>query len=127
MGIITGRVGPEVDSALEMLEAYSGERWWEVVIPADLMPKPDARALNLAIAGISGGVGAGLYVGDTGDDLAVVHNYRAQRQLTDPQILAVSLVYPHEVALYQERGADVIISHIHEIARCLPNYRAATC
>jgi phosphoglycolate phosphatase-like HAD superfamily hydrolase len=122
MGIITGRVGPEVDFALEMLEAYSGERWWEVVIPADLMPKPDARALRLAIEGIQGSVGAALYVGDTGDDLAVVQNYRAQRQPTDPEVLAVSLVYPHEVQLYQERGADVVISHIHEIARCLPAY-----
>lgn len=121
MGIITGRVGPEVDIALEMLEAYSGERWWEVVVAADLMPKPDPRALRLAIAGIAGGVGAGLYVGDTGDDLAVVLNYRAQRQATDPPILAVALVYPHEVELYQQRGADFVISHINEIVRCLPD------
>ena len=122
MGIITGRIGPEVDIALEMLEASSGERWWEVVIPADLVPKPDPRALQLAIAGIANGIGSGLYVGDTGDDLAVVRNYCALRQPTEPQILAVALAYPHEVALYQERGADFVISHIHEIIRCLPNY-----
>lgn len=119
MGIITGRVGPEVDIALEMLEAYSGERWWEVVIAADQMPKPDPRALQMALAGIAGEIGTGLYVGDTGDDLAVVLNYRAQRQPADPQILAVSLVYPHEVELYQQRGADFVISHINEIVRCL--------
>lgn len=120
MGIITGRVGPEVDIALEMLEAYSGERWWEVVISADLMPKPDPRALQLAIAGIAGGVKAGLYVGDTGDDLSVVLNYHAQRQSGEPEILAVVLAYPHEVGLYQERGADFVISHINDIVRCLP-------
>ena len=121
MGIITGRVGPEVDFALEMLEAYSGERWWEVVIPADLMPKPDPHALRLALAGIADDVKAALYVGDTADDLAVVQNYRVQPQPNDPPIFAVALVYPHETALYQERGADFVISHIHEITRCLPD------
>lgn len=119
MGIITGRVGPEVDIALEMLEEYCGERWWEVVIPADLMPKPDARALQLAIAGIPGQIGAGLYVGDTGDDLDVVLNYRTLRRPADPEILAVSLVYPHELSLYQQRGADFVISHINEIKRVI--------
>jgi phosphoglycolate phosphatase-like HAD superfamily hydrolase len=120
MGIITGRVGPEVDSALEMLEAHCGERWWEVIIPADMMPKPDPRALQMAIAGVPGGIGTGLYVGDTGDDLDVVLNYHTQRQPTDPEILAVSLVYPNEVAFYQQRGTDFIISHITAITRCLP-------
>ena len=120
MGIITGRVGPEVDIALEMMEAYCGERWWEIVIPADLMPKPDPRALQMALAGISGGTGGALYVGDTGDDLALVQNYRTLRQPDNPEILAVSLVYPHELELYQQRGADFIIEHIVDITRCLP-------
>jgi phosphoglycolate phosphatase-like HAD superfamily hydrolase len=119
LGIITGRIGPEVDIALEMLEEYSGERWWEVVIPADLAPKPDPRALRLALAGIAEPVSAALYVGDTGDDLDVVLNYRAERRESEPPVLAVSLVYPTEVALYQQRGADFVISHINEIARCL--------
>lgn len=48
-GLITGRVGPEVDSALERIEAYCGTRWWDVVISADQAPKPDPRALQLAI------------------------------------------------------------------------------
>jgi phosphoglycolate phosphatase-like HAD superfamily hydrolase len=121
MGIITGRVGPEVEIALEMLEAACGERWWEVVIPADVAAKPDPYALQLAIAGIPGGIAGGLYVGDTGDDLDVVLNYRTVRQSTDPEILAVSLVYPQEVALYQQRGSDFIIAHIAEITRCLPD------
>jgi HAD superfamily phosphatase len=126
MGIITGRVGPEVDIALEMMEAYCGERWWEVVIPADVMPKPDPRALQLALAGIPGGIDSALYVGDTGDDLAVVQNYRAARQPGDPEILAVSLVYPHEVELYQQRGADFIIEHINDIVLCLPEKLSAS-
>lgn len=119
MGIITGRIGPEVDIALEMLEAYCGERWWDVVIPATVMPKPDPRALKLAIDGIAGEVSAGLYIGDTGDDLGVVLNYRAIRRPADPEMLAVSLVYPHEIALYQQRGADFVIEHIQQIWQCL--------
>lgn len=118
-GIITGRVGPEVDFALEMLEALSGERWWEVVVPADLAPKPDPRALRLALAALSDPVRAALYVGDTGDDLDLVLKYRATRQEGEPPVLAVSLVYPEEVALYQQRGADVVISHIGALVRCL--------
>jgi HAD superfamily phosphatase len=70
MGMITGRVGPEVDSALERLEAYSGERWWEVVISADICPKPDPRAMRLAIESV--GTQGGLYIGDTADDLDLV-------------------------------------------------------
>jgi phosphoglycolate phosphatase-like HAD superfamily hydrolase len=119
MGIITGRVGPEVDIALEMMEAYCGERWWEVVVPADVLAKPDPQAMQMALAAFPQ-ARSGLYVGDTGDDLAVVLNYRSVSQPGDPQMLAVSLVYPAEMELYQQRGADVIISHIHEIERCLP-------
>jgi HAD superfamily phosphatase len=125
MGIITGRVGLEVDMALEMLEAHSGERWWEVVISADIMPKPDPRALQQAIAGIHDGVRSGLYVGDTADDLDVVLNYRTLRQPDEPEILAVSLIYPHEVVLYQQRNTDFIISHINDIIHCLPDQIAA--
>jgi len=121
MGIITGRVGPEVDMALEMMEAGCGERWWETIISADLAPKPDPHALQLAIAAIPGGISSGLYVGDTGDDLDVVLNYRAVRQSTDPEILAVSLLHPHEVSFYQQRGTDFIISNIIDIVRCLPD------
>jgi HAD superfamily phosphatase len=119
MGIITGRVGPEVDIALEMMEAHCGERWWEVVISAEIMPKPDPRALQMAISAIPARIEGALYVGDTGDDLQVVLNYRKVRQPNDPEILAVSLVYPHERELYQERGADFVLSHIHEIVKCL--------
>lgn len=119
MGIITGRIGPEVDAALAMLEAYSGERWWEVVVAADRVPKPDPRALQLALEALSGPVSAALYVGDTGDDLDLVLNYRASRRESEPPVLAVSLVYPEEVALYQQRGADFVVCHVHEIVRCL--------
>jgi phosphoglycolate phosphatase-like HAD superfamily hydrolase len=122
MGIITGRVGPEVDVAQEMLEAYSGERWWEVVIPADLALKPDPQALRLALAALAGPVSGALYVGDTGDDLEVVLGYRASRSTGELPVLAVSLVYPEEATLYRQRGADFVILHIRGLVRCLPGW-----
>ncbi len=120
LGIITGRVGPEVDIALEMMEAHARERWWDVVVSADLAPKPDPRALQLAIAGIPGGVGGGLYIGDTGDDLDVVMNYRAVKSKDDPDILIAMLVYEHEVEVYKQRGADFIVRSVMDVVECLP-------
>ena len=115
MGMITGRVGPEVDSALERMEAYCGERWWDVVIPADICPKPDPRAIRLAIEGMGAGVGGGMFIGDTGDDLDVVLNYRATKQEDEPDMLAVMLAYQDEVALYQQRGADMIVVSVTDL------------
>lgn len=121
LGMITGRVGPEVDIALEMMESYTGSRWWDIVISADICPKPDPLALQLAIKDISGEVGGGLYIGDTGDDLDLVLNYRAIKKEDEPEILAAMLVHPFEEALYQQRGADFIVGSVMDITRCLPD------
>ena len=120
LGIITGRVGPEVDIALEMMQAHTGERWWDVVISADQVPKPDPRAMQLAIAGIPGGIGGGLYIGDTGDDLDVVLNYRAIKQPDEPEVLMAMLVYAHEIEVYKQRGADFIVGSVVDVMACLP-------
>src|SRR6266480_198903 len=121
LGMITGRVGPEVDIALEMMEAHVGTRWWDVVISADICPKPDPHALQLAIKGIRGEVGGGLYIGDTGDDLDLVLNYRALKKGSQPEILTVMLVHPYEEALYQQRGSDFIVGSVMDVIRCLPH------
>lgn len=118
LGMITGRVGPEVDSALERLEAYSGSRWWDVIISANQAPKPDPRALQLAIDAV--GTKGGLYIGDTADDHDVVINYRAIKKAGDPEILVAMLVHDDEVAVYQERGADFIVGSVEEVISCLP-------
>ena len=118
LGMITGRVGPEVDSALERMEAYSGERWWDVVIPADICPKPDPRALRLAIDAV--GAKGGLYIGDTADDLDLVLNYAAGKKEHDPEILATMLVNASELAIYQKRGADFIVGSVMDVMDCLP-------
>ena len=118
MGMITGRVGPEVDSALERLEAYSGIHWWEVVISANQSPKPNPRALQLAIEAV--GAQGGLYVGDTADDHDLVINYRAVKKEHDPEILVAMLVHEDEVRVYEERGADFIIGEAEDVVGCLP-------
>lgn len=118
LGMITGRVGPEVDSALERLEAYSGGRWWDVVISASQCSKPDPRALQLAIEAV--GARGGIYIGDTADDHDLVINYSAIRKPSDPEILAVMLVQDDEIAIYQQRGADMIIGKAEDVLACLP-------
>lgn len=118
LGMITGRVGPEVDSALERMEAYSGGRWWDVVISADTWPKPDARALQAAIHAV--GTRGGLYIGDTADDHDLVINYKEVKRMDEPEILAVMLVHEDEVAVYQEREVDFIVGSVADIVECLP-------
>jgi len=118
LGMITGRVGPEVDSALERIAAYSGARWWDVMISATQCPKPDPRALQLAIEAT--GARGGMYIGDTADDHDLVINYSAIRKPTDPEILAVMLVHDDEIAIYQQRGADMIIGKVEDVLECLP-------
>jgi len=118
LGLITGRVGPEVDSALERMEAYCGERWWEVVISADQCPKPDPRALQLAIEAV--GTRGGLYVGDTADDHDLVINYQSIKQAGDPEILMAMLVHADEAEIYQKRGVDFIIGGVEDLLACLP-------
>ncbi|HET9922252.1 MAG TPA: HAD family hydrolase [Ktedonobacteraceae bacterium] len=118
LGLITGRVGPEVDSALERMEAYSGSRWWDIVISADEAPKPDPRALQLAIEAVQSK--GGLYVGDTADDHDVVLNYRAIKTDEEPEFLAVMLVHEDEVSVYQERGAEFIVGSVEDVLGCLP-------
>ena len=113
MGLITGRLGPEVDSAIERLEAYSGERWWQVVVSAEQYFKPDPRALRSAIAQV--GTRGGLYIGDTADDFDLVRRYRESQADNEPPILAAIVAHTSEATLYQERGADLIVSSVEDL------------
>jgi HAD superfamily phosphatase len=118
MGMITGRVGPEVDSALERMEAYSHERWWEVVISADICAKPDPRALQMAIDAV--GARGGLFIGDTADDHDLVRRYQAEKHADAPEWLAAMLVQPGEADIYKERGADIIVRSVEDVLLWLP-------
>ncbi len=112
-GMITGRIGPEVDSALERLQAYSGAQWWKVVVPATQYAKPDPQALRHAIATV--GARGGLYIGDTADDLDLVLNYRASQQKGKPQMLAAMVARGAIAELYRERGADLIVEGVEDL------------
>lgn len=120
LGMITGRVGPEVDSALERLERYCDGVWWDVVVPADLAPKPEARTLQLACEAVQ--ALGGLYIGDTADDLDVVLNYRRTKLEAEPAIVAAMVALPEDWPLYQQRGADLILEagHVADLVTCLP-------
>ncbi len=118
-GMITGRVGAEVESALERMQAHSGEQWWEVVISAEICPKPNPRALRLAINAT--GAKGGLYIGDTADDYDLIKNYRTGKAETEPDFLAaVLVVHSSEVELYKQRGADFIVKAVEDLLECLP-------
>jgi len=112
LGIITGRNTPEVESAQERMEAYSGERWWDVVISADDYLKPDPQALRAAIAQV--GTQGGLYIGDTADDFDLVRRYRATHieGQPEPEILAAMVIYEYEIELYKQRGADALMHSV---------------
>jgi len=118
MGMITGRFGQEVDSALERMIAYSGERWWDVVVSADLYKKPDPQALRFAINAI--GTKGGLYIGDTADDFDLVRNYQAGQLAGEPDILIAMVAQEDEAVLYQQRGADIIVSSVEDLLACWP-------
>ena len=118
MGMITGRVGPEVESALERMEAYSGERWWEVIIPADICPKPNPQALRMAIERT--GAHGGLFIGDTADDHDFVRKYMQGRTSDEPVIIAAMSVNPAEVELYKQRGAEIIVPSVEDLLEILP-------
>ncbi len=113
LGMITGRVGPEVVSAVERMQAYSGKRWWDTIVSARECPKPDPRALRLAIDAVH--AHNGMYIGDTADDHDLVINYSALRKPSDPTVLAVMLVHDDEIPVYQQRGADIIISAVEDV------------
>ncbi|WP_162005029.1 HAD family hydrolase [Dictyobacter vulcani] len=110
LGMITGRVGAEVDIAIERMEAYSGQRWWDVVVPADVHAKPDPAALRFAIDQV--GARGGLYIGDTADDFDLVRRYKATKTSNEPTILAAMVVHEQEIDLYRQRGADLLVHSV---------------
>lgn len=130
-GLITGRVGPEVDWALRRLantcglpegEPPDGATWYDdthgrspfaCVVPATIYAKPDPRAMAHAVQAI--GTSAGLYVGDTADDLDLVLRYQRESRAADPSlppILAVAIAKGFEAETYAARGADLVLREV---------------
>lgn len=130
--LITGRMGAEVTWAARMLEQYtqSGNtrfpsRWgptpFEQIVPGEEIAKPNPAALILVAEKLQ--TRAGLYVGDTADDLGLVLNYRAVAGADQPPFLAVMIASGPEAEIYRERGADLILSQVGELPEALAALR----
>jgi phosphoglycolate phosphatase-like HAD superfamily hydrolase len=136
-GLITGRVGPEVNWAVRALAAHcgregtgadglvwaDGEYGWSpfgCIVPATVFAKPDPRALVHALRTLE--ARSALYVGDTADDLDLVLRYRAGPQREEPNlppVLAVMVARADEARTYRQRGADIIVPHVRNLPEAL--------
>ena len=131
--LITGRVGAEVTWAARLLEQTlnGGARFlstwgltpFERIVPGEEIAKPDPAALTLVAHQLH--TQAGFYVGDTADDLALVLNYRASAESTQPPFLAIMISSGPEADIYRQRGADLILSHISELPAALAQLQEA--
>lgn len=131
--LITGRVGAEVTWAVRLLDqtlngsARFPSKWgptpFERIVPGEEVAKPDPAALTLVARQLQ--TRAGFYVGDTADDLALVLNYRASAEGTQPLFLAIMIASGPEADIYRQRGADIILSHISELPAALASLRDA--
>lgn len=91
-----------------------------VIVPSSLYLKPDPRGLAHAIETLDGD--AAFFIGDTGDDLALVLRYRDELQVADPtlpQTLAVMVAEGATATAFQARGADIIVEHVRELPGAL--------
>jgi phosphoglycolate phosphatase-like HAD superfamily hydrolase len=141
-GLITGRVGPEVDWAIRRIVEVSreddeggvyapalhdsphGRSPFACIVPATLYAKPDPRALKHAVQAL--GARAALYAGDTADDLDLVLRYRAEFAPDDlelPPVMAVAIATGREAQTYALRGADVVIPHVRYLTNTLDMLR----
>lgn len=136
LGLITGRVGPELDSALDRFASHfrlersneseavgdegdSGRAWQQTlltnVVDLSMFVKPNPQAL-LHVANVASST-AGVYVGDTRDDLTLVQRYQsempdaAELQPFIPVMVAAGTDAEHYLAL----GAEIVISSVNEL------------
>ena len=63
------------------------------------------------------GTRGGLYIGDTADDFDLVRLYRESQLANEPPILAAMVAHKDDVALYQQRGADLIVSSVEDLRK----------
>lgn len=138
LGLITGRVGPEVGRAVGRIvggcgvvegDAADGPVWFEsehgrspfgCIVPATIFAKPDPRALVYAVEAL--GLQPAVYVGDTADDLDLVLRYRREQRTARPElppVLAVTIAAGADAEEYRRRGADVILSSVRKLPAAL--------
>ncbi|HEU5440713.1 MAG TPA: HAD family hydrolase [Ktedonobacterales bacterium] len=138
LGLITGRVGPEVDWAVRALaercglEENDGWRWHESahgrspfgsIVPATIYAKPNPRALAHALEALE--ARAAVYVGDTADDLDLVLRYRRELAAQEtgsavrPPVLAAMVAMGAAAEAYRARGADLILARVTQLPAAL--------
>jgi HAD superfamily phosphatase len=136
-GLITGRLGPEIPWAIQLLQEKllpptphwpsAASAWgatpFEAIVPGDQIAKPDPAALIHVAERL--GVRQGFFIGDTADDLALVLNYRRVTDASHPSFLAVMIATGREADLYRERGADLILAHTRELPAALAQLATA--
>lgn len=123
LGLITGRVRTEMAMALEILGFRDPATMpFRAIVTAEDGRKPDPRTLARVVEAL--GSCAGLYVGDTADDLALVQRYAATPLAARVPFYAVLVAEGTERAHYQAAGAHAIIGSVADVPALLDALRA---
>jgi phosphoglycolate phosphatase-like HAD superfamily hydrolase len=128
-GLITGRVGPEVNWASRAIaqawsedddppryESAYGRSPFGAIIAATEYVKPDPAALVAALDRL--GAHGALFVGDTADDLDLTLRYQREVEGALP-VLAVCVAEGAAAETFIARGADIVLSSVAELPASL--------
>ena len=112
-GIITGRSPVELQAGLHTLRKVVGPGvHFDVMITSSHIRKPDPRALVEAARAIE--TKSALYIGDTGDDLQLVLNYRSAGT-SAISCLAAIVAKPGLAEHFAHAGADIVLDRTTEL------------
>lgn len=101
-------------------EGPHGRSPFALVVPGTQYAKPDPHALAYAVRHLGGH--GGFYIGDTADDLDLVLRYRKELLPVEPDLppmLAMVVASGAQRAVYQERGADLVLDAVGELPAAL--------
>ncbi len=122
IGVATGRHNHEMPEPIEKLE-LSGIVPGEAIVTSDEIRKPDPEVLRRAVEAL--GSKAGLFVGDTKDDLEMVLRWR-KNGLGDKVPFWAAMVAPEraEQEFYRNDGADILIETADVLPEIISELRA---
>ena len=115
-GIFTGRNRIETKHALRVL-GYELNSPFEVSLTSEEFLKPDPAAL-VHIARVLGTV-RGIYVGDTRDDLQLVHAYAGLEPKYPAEFISVMIADGSDADFYRSEGADLVLPSVEELPSAL--------
>lgn len=123
LGLLTGRVRVEMAMALEILGFRDPATVpFRAIVTAEDGRKPDPSTLARIIESLR--PRAGLYVGDTADDLALVQRYSATPAAALAPFYAVLVAEGAERAYYQAAGAHAVVGSVADLPALLDALRA---